>query len=293
MGSRKQELTMSEVVRVTKDKDEIKTEVITYKKPRKISPKIQTPQTFANSGVKNISLIFSDKTQNYTLSFREMDYELSEKKISQSGKAYSLYFEIADDEAIIYLEGNIVPLENSKGALFLSINVSPKDPTHVDLFALPISINYKGDFLSVAKDLGFVINKLDNGASEKRKWIYSKMESLLSAFPEAYESNRNKLKAIDVMELSYKVTLMDFNFTCCLENALSLTDCVLSVPDIEEICAECLVLPDCLAACFDFLTLPACLICFSLDVLTCAYCIYKAGECTEDAYNVIQCCTGA
>ncbi|WMT49907.1 MAG: hypothetical protein RE472_02805 [Thermoplasmatales archaeon] len=105
MGSRKQELTMSEVVRVTKDKDEIKTEVITYKKPRKISPKIQTPQTFANSGVKNISLIFSDKTQNYTLSFREMDYELSEKKISQSGKAYSLYFEIADDEAIIYLEG--------------------------------------------------------------------------------------------------------------------------------------------------------------------------------------------
>ncbi len=41
MGSRKQELTMSEVVRVTKDKDEIKTEVITYKKLRTISQKFK------------------------------------------------------------------------------------------------------------------------------------------------------------------------------------------------------------------------------------------------------------
>lgn len=293
MGSRKDELTISEVVRVIKEKEGLKTEVITYKKPRKFTPKVQTPQTFANSGVKNISLIFADKTQGYQMSFREMEYELSEKKITQSGNAFSLYFEIADDEAKIYLEGNIIPLEDNKGALFLSVNVSPNEPRNVDLFALPISLCYKGDFLSVVRDLSIVINKLHENASDTRKWIYNKMESLLNAFPEVYENNRNRLKTVDSIILSYKVTLMDFNFTCCLENALSLTDCVLSVPDIEEICAECLVLPDCLAACFDFLTLPACLICFSLDVLACAYCIYKAGECTEDAYQVIQCCTGA
>jgi hypothetical protein len=43
MGSRKDELTISEVVRVIKDKEGLKTEVITYKKPRKSIPRVQTP----------------------------------------------------------------------------------------------------------------------------------------------------------------------------------------------------------------------------------------------------------
>jgi len=291
MGSRKDELTVSGVVSVKKENGNLTSKVIEYKTPRKVTPKVTTPSSFANSGVKNVSLIFSSKTSDYMMSFREMDYELSEKRISKSGKAFSLYFEIADEEAITYLEGNIVPLEAIKGALFLSINVSPNDPNHVDLFALPIIMNYSGSFLTVINDLSTVVTQLNTNISEKRKWIYDKMKLLLGSFPEVYKRNIEKLKIIDGMDLLYKVTLMDFNFTCCLENALSLTDCVLSVPDIEDICAECLVLPDCLAASFDFLTLPACLVCFSLDVLACAYCIYKAGECTEDASKVIECCS--
>lgn len=290
MGSRKNELIMSEAVIVSKDENVLKIKVNTYKKPIKVSPKIPTPNTIANSGLKNMSLIFSDKTQNYHMALREMNYDITEKQVIQSGRAYSLYFEITDDEDITYLEGNIIPLESNKGVLFLSVNVSPKNPENVDLFSLPIVTHYKGSFLSMVKDLSSIISNLKKDASEKRNRIYGKMESLLEAFPDIYANNRNRLDIINNLELSFKVTLMDFNFTCCLENALSLTDCVLSVPDIEEICAECLVLPDCLAACFDFLTLPACLVCFSLDVLACAYCVYKAGECTEDAIKVIDCC---
>ena len=290
MGSRKNELIMSGAVIVSKDGNVLKTKINNYKTPIKVSPKIPTPNVIANSGLKNMSLIFSNKTQGYHMAFREMNYDITEKQVVQSGKAYSLYFEITDDEDTTYLEGNIIPLESNKGVLFLSVNVSPKNPENVDLFSLPIVIRYKGSFLSIIKDLSSIISNLKKDASTKRNRIYGKMVSLLEAFPDIYANNRNRLDIINNLELSFKVTLMDFNFTCCLENALSLTDCVLSVPDIEEICAECLVLPDCLAACFDFLTLPACLVCFSLDVLACAYCVYKAGECTEDAIKVIDCC---
>lgn len=290
MGSRNKELVMSGTVVVSKEGNEIKVRQNTYKNPIKISPKIPSPDVINKNGIKNLKIVFEERTNEYSFSLREMNYEISSDKIRQSGQAYSLYFEINDDEDITYLEGNIIPFDKKNGALFLSLNVSPKDQRNIDLFALPIVIPYKEEFLNIVKDLRNIIEKIKDGQSEKRVRIYKKIQTLLVKLPEVYSSHQNKLDEINNMTLKMKVTLMDFNFTCCLENALSLSDCVLSVPDIEEICAECPLLIDCLGACFDFLTLPACLLCFSLDVLACAYCIYKAGECTEDALKVIDCC---
>ena len=86
MGSRKNELIMSEAVIVSKDENVLKIKVNTYKKPIKVSPKIPTPNTIANSGLKNMSLIFSNKTQGYHMAFREMNYDITEKQVVQSGE---------------------------------------------------------------------------------------------------------------------------------------------------------------------------------------------------------------
>jgi len=84
-----------------------------------------------------LNLVFEEKTKEYVFSLREMNYEISSDKIRQPGKAYSLYFEINDVGDKTYLKGNIIPFEQKKGVLFLSLNVSPKDQKN-DIVTFPL-----------------------------------------------------------------------------------------------------------------------------------------------------------
>ena len=237
-----------------------------------------------------MSLLFENRRREHIFSVREVEFNISQEKIKYSGKAYSVYFEFDDIDAITYIDSTIIPSNDKSGSLFLKVNVAPKDKYKTDLFALPINFHYSADIITLIGDLSEVLKKLKISKSENRNWIYEKMTICLGKFLLEAKKAQNEFYEILKIELTSMITLMDFNFDCCLENALNLAKCALESPDLEEACEECPAIYGCVVACFDFITLPECLICFSLDAVACAYCAIKVKECTDYADQVIECC---
>ena len=114
MGNRREKLVVEERVLVTKEAGQI-----SVKSLEKSCQRLLRQIPLRKVALRAFRQFLSIKIQKYNMVFREMQYDIPERKMS--GKAYSLYLGIEDEDATTYLEGNIVPLGENKGAIFLSI----------------------------------------------------------------------------------------------------------------------------------------------------------------------------